>query len=178
MLVWPVIEAVLVITRRARRRDTQAAGGGAGMVWAVAVPSTVLAVVLGKLGVLPLPLDPIWSPILALAAVVAGLTIRLTALRTLGEFFSVDVRLQPEHELVTKGLYRFVRHPAYTGLLLCFLGVGFISWSWVGLFLTTVPIFLVLAYRISVEERALGRCFGQDYEDYCHRTRRLIPGIY
>jgi protein-S-isoprenylcysteine O-methyltransferase Ste14 len=178
MLLWPLMEISLVIKERLRFRGTCSEGGSAAIVWLVAAPASLLAVACRFLDILLLPYDIGWSLPIAAVVVGIGLIVRVSALLTLGKLFSVDVAFKPDHELVTRGLYRSIRHPAYTGLLIAFLGVGFVSWSWLGLFLTTVPIFLVLRHRIRVEEEAMSHLFGSKYDRYRRSTKRLIPGVY
>ena len=148
------------------------------MVWAVAAPCTVAALATRLFGVAQLPFDPVWASRIALVALATGLAIRVAALRALGPLYSVDVSVRPNHQLVTSGLYRTVRHPAYAGLLLCFLAVGVASWSWIGLPLATVPVTLAFAHRIRIEEKALEERFGQAYRDYRRTSSRLVPGLY
>ena len=76
------------------------------------------------------------------------------------------------------GLFRMVRHPSYSGLLLVFLAVGLWRRNWVSLAIFVVPPMLALLYRMNVEERALREAFGTEYEEYSQETKRLIPGIY
>jgi hypothetical protein len=99
--------------------------------------------------------------------------------RTIGQGRLVDelVAIQPGHTLVTSGIYGLVRHPSYLGLLVNALGWGLAFRSGVGLLLTALMIPPLLA-RIRAEERLLGRQFGAEYDAYCARTSRLIPGLY
>ena len=60
--------------------------------------------------------------IIGASLVVFGSLLRLTCFRTLGQLFTFDLTLFPKHTLVTAGPYGFVRHPAYLGSLLVFLG--------------------------------------------------------
>jgi protein-S-isoprenylcysteine O-methyltransferase Ste14 len=87
------------------------------------------------------------------------------------------VAIQPGHTLVTSGVYGVIRHPSYLGLLINALGWALAFRSGVGVLLTTllVPPLLV---RIRAEERLLRDQFGGEYEAYCRRTWRLIPGLY
>jgi protein-S-isoprenylcysteine O-methyltransferase Ste14 len=95
----------------------------------------------------------------------------------LGRRFSGLVAIQPGHTLVTSGSYGLVRHPSYLGLLVNALGWGLAFRSGVGLLLTALMIPPLLA-RIRAEERLLGTQFGAEYDAYCARTSRLIPGFY
>ncbi|HEY4257482.1 MAG TPA: isoprenylcysteine carboxylmethyltransferase family protein [Candidatus Udaeobacter sp.] len=51
---------------------------------------------------------------------VTGLLLRWWAIITLGRFFTVDVTIEKDHELVERGPFRMLRHPSYTGVLLAF----------------------------------------------------------
>jgi protein-S-isoprenylcysteine O-methyltransferase Ste14 len=106
-----------------------------------------------------------------------GGALRLWPVFVLGRRFSGLVAIQPGHTLVTSGVYGVIRHPSYLGLLINALGWALAFRSGVGVLLTTllVPPLLV---RIHAEERLLRDQFGGEYEAYCRRTWRLIPGLY
>jgi len=107
-----------------------------------------------------------------------ALAIRWTAIFTLGKSFSSNVAIQDSQQITRTGLYRFVRHPSYLGLLLVFLAVGLHSRNWISLAVVIVPTTAALLYRIHVEEAALVKAFGDDYSAYARATKRLIPGVY
>jgi protein-S-isoprenylcysteine O-methyltransferase Ste14 len=102
------------------------------------------------------------------------------AIRHLGRFFTVDVRIQQGHQVVEDGPDRFVRHPSYSGSLLALVGIGFLTFNWLGLFLIITCTLLAYALRIPVEEKAMLFLaqFGTQYAEYAARTKRLIPWIY
>jgi protein-S-isoprenylcysteine O-methyltransferase Ste14 len=87
------------------------------------------------------------------------------------------VAIQPGHTLVTRGIYGIIRHPSYLGLLVGSLGWTLAFRSAVGVLLTALLIPPLVA-RIGAEERLLRTQFGDEYNAYCSRTPRLIPGIY
>jgi protein-S-isoprenylcysteine O-methyltransferase Ste14 len=93
----------------------------------------------------------------------------------LGDRFSGLVAIQPGHTLVTRGIYGLMRHPSYLGLLLNTLGWSLAFRSSVGLLLAALLIPPLLA-RFRAEEALLHQQFGAEYEAYCARTSRLIPG--
>ncbi len=107
----------------------------------------------------------------------AGGALRIWPVFVLGNRFSGLVAIQPGHTLVTNGVYRIVRHPSYLGLLVNSLGWSLAFRSGVGVLLTALMIPPLLA-RIHAEERLLRSQFGAEYEAYCARTSRLIPGLY
>ncbi len=107
----------------------------------------------------------------------AGGVLRIWPVFVLGCRFSGLVAIQPGHALVTGGIYRFIRHPSYLGLLVNALGWALAFRSGVGVLLTAliVPPLLV---RIRAEERLLRTQFGTEYVAYCNCTSRLLPGLY
>src|SRR5438045_1141965 len=90
-----------------------------------------------------------------IALIGIGMVIRATAILTLRRYFTVQVTIDPSHELIDRGLYRFLRHPSYTGALVSFIGLGFAFGSWLSLAIIIVAASVGFAYRIRVEERAL-----------------------
>jgi protein-S-isoprenylcysteine O-methyltransferase Ste14 len=119
-----------------------------------------------------------WMRPLALALLAVGLFIRLSAIITLGRSFSANVAIHETQKLNTSGVFRFMRHPSYTGMLLIFLAIGFRRQNWLAILIILVPPFFALLYRIHVEEAALTGAFGEQYVEYSQTTKRLFPGIY
>jgi protein-S-isoprenylcysteine O-methyltransferase Ste14 len=107
----------------------------------------------------------------------AGGALRIWPVFVLGHRFSGLVAIQPGHTLVTSGVYGVIRHPSYLGLLINSLGWALAFRSGIGVLLTLLLIPLLLA-RISSEEKLLRVQFGDEYNAYCARTWRLIPGMY
>ena len=71
---------------------------------------------------------------------VVGLLLRWWAIVTLGRFFTVDVTIEKDHELVERGPFRMVRHPSYTGVLLAFGGVALSLGNWAALLVILLSI--------------------------------------
>jgi len=107
----------------------------------------------------------------------AGGMLRLWPVFVLGHRFSGLVAIQPEHTLVTSGIYGVIRHPSYLGLLLNVLGWGLAFRAGIGVLLAALTLPPLLA-RISAEERLLEAQFGEEYNAYRARTWRLIPRLY
>jgi protein-S-isoprenylcysteine O-methyltransferase Ste14 len=114
----------------------------------------------------------------AVVVLIAALVLRWVAVLSLGKAFSANVAIRETQRVRTVGLYRWMRHPSYTGLMLCFVAVGLHTRNWVAFLIVTALPAGALLYRIHVEEIALREHFGQEYIDYSVRTKRLIPGIY
>jgi protein-S-isoprenylcysteine O-methyltransferase len=124
--------------------------------------------------------DPMsdWTQWVGLLVMAFGLLVRYGSIRWLGPMFTRMVQVLPNHRLVTNGPYSIVRHPAYAGLLLFFIGIGFALGDWLSLlFLTFIPPVGII-YRIKVEEHALLEAFGEEYRAYMHKVRGLVPFVY
>lgn len=119
-----------------------------------------------------------WLRPAALAILIAGLGVRAVAIGTLGKAFSANVAMLAGQSLQRSGLYRLARHPSYLGLELIFLACAVHTRTWACFAVVLVPPTLAVLYRIHVEETALRVAFGDEYEDYSRRTKRLIPGVY
>ena len=113
-----------------------------------------------------------------LVTFVIGLVVRWTAIVWLGKFFTVNVAVAADHRVIDTGPYRYIRHPAYLGVLLAFLGLGLCFANAAALFFFTLPPAAAFLYRIHVEEDVLKAGLAQPYIQYMQRTKRLIPGVY
>jgi len=79
-------------------------------------------------------------------------------------------------ELVTSGVYHYIRHPMYSSLLLLAWGIFFKAPSWPGLALAAVAAGCLVA-TAKTEERENARFFGPSYESYMKQTRMFIPFV-
>ncbi len=148
------------------------------VLWLTITLSLIVSTYLGSRGIGRIHHATLAISVCGLALILLGLVVRWIAILTLRKHFTVNVDIGESHKLVVTGIYRFVRHPAYLGSLLSFLGLGITFASWLCMLVVFVPIFFAFAYRIRVEEKALREHFGDQYEQYCRTTRRLLPGIY
>jgi protein-S-isoprenylcysteine O-methyltransferase Ste14 len=115
---------------------------------------------------------------IGLVLILSGMIIRFISIRTLGKFFTVDLSIHEKHELINTGLYKYIRHPSYTGSLLSFLGFGLSLNSWISLAIIFLPVTSAFLYRITIEEKLLQSQFGSVYVTYKKHTKRLVPFIY
>lgn len=116
--------------------------------------------------------------LIGLLLLISGYVIRSMAVRKLGKFFTGTVVIKIDHQLIRTGLYRYLRHPAYTGTPLAHVGLGLAFANWFSLLFSSAPFLLAAMYRMRVEERALVATFGVEYFRYCKTSKRLIPGLY
>jgi protein-S-isoprenylcysteine O-methyltransferase Ste14 len=177
---WVAAEVILLLVKRSRRDDVSRRDQGS--VWIIWMAVSISAFAGGMLTAvrsarMPSALIPyaFWT---GLALIVAGFLIRIVAMMTLRRYFTVDVAIAKDHKVIDTGLYAIVRHPAYFGSFVSFLGLGLAFVNWLSLaVMLTVPG-LAIAHRMRIEERALVDALGDQYRAYALRTKRLIPGVF
>jgi protein-S-isoprenylcysteine O-methyltransferase Ste14 len=111
------------------------------------------------------------------AVTLLGLAVTVWARRTLGSNWSGTVTVKKEHELITAGPYRYVRHPIYSGLLLGFLGSSLAWGQWRGLLSLGIAAY-ALARKWRIEEQFMTETFGGAYSDYAAHTPAVIPRLF
>jgi protein-S-isoprenylcysteine O-methyltransferase Ste14 len=112
-----------------------------------------------------------------LGMILLGVIIRFVAIATLKRNFSGRLRIREGHTLIKTGIYQWVRHPAYLGAIVLFLGFPVMLSSVLG-FLVMFLLVPYLLHRIKLEERMLIGRFGAEYEEYMEHSKRLIPFVY
>jgi protein-S-isoprenylcysteine O-methyltransferase Ste14 len=112
-----------------------------------------------------------------LAIQAAFILLAVWARRRLGSNWSGEVRIAAEHQLVTSGPYRFIRHPIYTAVLGMYCGTALVSGE-IHAPLALVVVTMAYWRKMRLEERALGEEFGGDYDAYRHETWALVPLLY
>lgn len=193
MIVWIsiptlsiLISAAWCFSEIALGRLLHSKGSGSGtldrsslrLLWVAIIPAIALGSYLGAHGIGYVAAGAALVSLCGLVLIVIGLIIRWVAILTLKKYFTTDVSIQSEHKLMTEGIYGIVRHPAYSGSLLSFVGLGLTFANWLSTVVIFIPILCAFLYRIRVEEAALTEHFGESYIAYRGRVKRLLPLIY
>jgi protein-S-isoprenylcysteine O-methyltransferase Ste14 len=93
----------------------------------------------------------------------------------LGQNWSVSLEIREGHHLVTRGVYRYVRHPMYASIWLWGIAQGMMLQNWLAGW-SVVPVFAVMYFlRTPREEQMMCETFGEQYREYMRRTGRLLP---
>ena len=183
-LFWAVYAAWLASEVWILRRDrAHAAGvsrdaGSRGLLILAIVGSIVLAFQLTQIRSTATPWSRARAVPVGAALMLAGIALRLWAVRTLGEHFRTRVTLLDGHRLVRSGPYARIRHPAYTGALVTCLGLGVALANWLSLLVMLVGPLAGLAWRVRIEERALGERFGADWRGYRAASWAMLPPVW
>ena len=137
------------------------------------ITAVIIASLVGS-KVLPLPE---WVYVVGIGVMIIGIILRQWSIAVLGRFFSRSVGFQEGQNIVDKGPYSLIRHPAYTGTILTVLGYAVAERSILAIVLSILICVVIYGYRICIEEKLLVSELGDDYVDYSKKTKRLIPYI-
>lgn len=96
----------------------------------------------------------------------------------LGDNFSNSLELRARHQLVTGGIYAFVRHPMYLALFVYLVGEALVIPNWFVGPAELLAMLLLFVIRVGPEERMLRETFGPRYGVYAMATKRLVPGVW
>jgi len=178
--IWLELVAVAAptILDHLRGRGERQDGGSIAVLLVCVGVAFVAAVRIARLPFGALPGPPEAQLACGLVVMWAGLALRAWSIHHLGGLFRAIVVIQPDHRLVTTGPYRYLRHPSYTGALVAALGFGIALGHWTSAVILVGGWAIGIAYRIRVEETVLHGAFGAAYEEYCARTRRVIPRLF
>lgn len=121
---------------------------------------------------------PIPTWVRGLGAVVAALMIPLIVwmYRAIGSNVSPTQATRQNHQLVTSGPYRWIRHPLYTFGFTFVCGLTLLSALW-WVAITMIPPMVILMLRTPIEEARLVEAFGDEYRNYMKRTGRFFPKV-
>jgi protein-S-isoprenylcysteine O-methyltransferase Ste14 len=117
------------------------------------------------------------GPALGTLLVFAGLAFAMWARWHLGRNWSGTVTVKEGHTLIQSGPYRWVRHPIYSGMVLALFGTALAIGEPRG-FIGAGLILLGFVVKLLVEEARMRDTFPREYDNYCRRTARLIPGVF
>ncbi|KAK1403187.1 hypothetical protein POM88_002792 [Heracleum sosnowskyi] len=125
------------------------------------------------------PQEHWWISNFGLAMVVIGEIIRKLAIITAGRAFThlIKVRHEEHHELVRHGVYRYVRHPGYSGFLIWSVGTQIMLCNPISSVVFALVVWRFFSQRIPYEEYFLRQFFGSHYDAYAHENDELAGGI-
>jgi methyltransferase len=123
---------------------------------------------------LPRPFHPALALVSSLGFL-AGQALRYAAIHTLGERWTVRVMTLPGAKPVSQGIYRFIRHPNYLGVMLEIVSVPLMHSAYLTAIFFSIANALVLAWRIRTEERALKE--QNNYEQAFAGRPRFLPRL-
>jgi len=95
----------------------------------------------------------------------------------LGRNWTPTLGIRQEHQLITHGVFRTIRHPIYAAHILWGIATPLILHNWIAGFAPLVVFVAQYASRVGAEERMMVERFGEEYERYKERTGRIVPRL-
>lgn len=181
LLVWCAMRYPAM--RRARRQKTRVDNRTTLDIslLTLCVFGLVVMPIAWRLDLVPDFADRIQSIGILLAGVVTGVVFLWLFRRShkdLGRNWSVTLEVREGHQLVTGGVYAYVRHPMYASFLLWGLAQAFLIPNWIAGLAGLAAVVALYAVRQTREEAMMRQTFGAEYDAYCARTKRLVPGVF
>jgi protein-S-isoprenylcysteine O-methyltransferase Ste14 len=113
----------------------------------------------------------------AVVLLILGSLLRRLCWKTLGEYFTGDVKAREGQPVIKIGPYRWVRHPSYTAGIMMNVAIGLALTNWLSVGILFLASIAGYAYRVHVEERALVLELGPPYAEYMRTHKRFVPFI-
>ena len=116
--------------------------------------------------------------IIGMIAYAIGIVLRYVSTLYLGRYFTRDVQVSHDQQLIASGPYRFLRHPLYLGLFLLIIGVPLFFGNWLIIAISSIYSFTMLNTRMKIEEDNMERVLGKKYTKWKNTRYRFLPFIY
>ncbi len=162
-----------VRSRRARRRE--------GVLLAISFAGLFVVPAIYVTTGMPRSADYSFHPALAWCGTLVFALALLLFYRThrdLGRFWSVTLEIRQTHQLITTGVYRYVRHPMYAAFFLWAIAQALLLPNWIGGLAGLAGFGTLFGFRLTREEQMMEATFGDAYRAYAARTWRVVPGVF
>jgi protein-S-isoprenylcysteine O-methyltransferase Ste14 len=139
---------------------------------------TLVSLILGvfRIGVIEYKPEFLTLRVVGLFLYIIFSWVQIWSFKSLGEFYSQEILIYKNHDLISKGPYKILRHPQYVSQILVDIGGGLAVMSYVLLPIAIIEIpFLIM--RALLEEKLLERNFKEKFVEYKKKTGFLIPFI-
>lgn len=136
-------------------------------------------VIANLVGFVLIPFNNFFTQTIGFVLVILGFSQAIAARKKLADNWTeaYEYQIKKDHELITKGIYKYVRHPIYGALLIMPTGALIVSGSY-----TFIVCFIFILFAIKTfakrEEKLLTKHFGKKYAEYMKTTKKFIPFIY
>ena len=125
--------------------------------------------------------DPVWLEpgiyhLVGFIFFISGIVFRIWAIQTLGRYYSHIVRKIDGHKIIDTGPYKFLRHPAYTGMITAHIGITIFYFNYVTCALFVFLLIPSIIVRIIIEEKTLIKIKG--YAEFSNNRKRIIPYVW
>jgi protein-S-isoprenylcysteine O-methyltransferase Ste14 len=116
--------------------------------------------------------------IIGFSLFIIGLVLQGIAEATLGKYYLPSIGTVEGQKIIKNGIYKYIRHPGYFGEIIIFFGLGFVTYSLLGILGAFIVSLMIYFGEVIPEEKYMLEKFGKEYEEYMKETFRFIPYIF
>ena len=121
---------------------------------------------------------PVWAHVLGIVTFALSLYLFWRSHHDLGTNWSPTLQVREDHILVTNGIYQSIRHPMYTSIWLWAIAQALLLTNWIAGFSGIVAFGTLYFLRVGNEENMMVEQFGEQYQTYRQKTKRLVPFLF
>ena len=167
-----------IMQRRQNIQTNHIGKGKTGMVKKIEISLGIISGIVPVAEVLSIlfefSLSPIWAQYIGIVFALLGDIIFITSVITMKNSWRAGISPEEETELVTNGIYRFSRNPAFLGFDLVYIGILMTFFNLLLFFITILALIIFHLQIVKVEEPFLTSVFGENYIDYKNKTNRYL----
>ena len=121
---------------------------------------------------------PIWANVLGIVTFAIALYLFWRSHHDLGQNWSPTLQVREDHTLITNGIYQTIRHPMYTSIWLWVIAQGLLLTNWIAGLAGIITFGTLYFFRVGNEEKMMLDQFGEQYQTYRQKTKRLVPYVF
>ncbi|MBE7385563.1 MAG: isoprenylcysteine carboxylmethyltransferase family protein [Leptolyngbya sp. SIO1E4] len=121
---------------------------------------------------------PVWANILGMLTFAIALWLFWRSHHDLGKNWSPTLQVREDHTLITQGIYQVIRHPMYTAIWLWAIAQGLLLANWIAGPSGVIAFGVLYFLRVGNEEKMMLEQFGDQYQAYMQKTKRLLPSLF
>ncbi|MEM7064842.1 MAG: protein-S-isoprenylcysteine O-methyltransferase [Cyanobacteria bacterium P01_B01_bin.77] len=121
---------------------------------------------------------PVWANVLGIVTFAIALYLFWRSHHDLGKNWSPTLQVRAEHTLITNGIYQSIRHPMYTAIWLWTIAQALLLTNWIAGLSGVITFGTLYFFRVGNEENMMLEQFGEQYQTYRQRTKRLVPFLF
>ncbi|PIG90777.1 protein-S-isoprenylcysteine methyltransferase [Gloeocapsopsis sp. IPPAS B-1203] len=118
---------------------------------------------------------PIWANGLGVVTFAIAMWLFWRSHHDLGRNWSPTLQVREAHTLIVSGIYQKIRHPMYTSIWLWSIAQALLLPNWIAGLSGIIGFGILYIVRVRNEEQMMLDQFGDQYQEYMHKTKRLIP---
>jgi protein-S-isoprenylcysteine O-methyltransferase Ste14 len=120
---------------------------------------------------------PDWAGWLGVVIIAAAVFVFWRAHADLGVNWSPTLEIREKHELITRGIYRAIRHPMYASQWILAIAQPLLLQNWIAGFSSLLAFIPFYIFRVRAEEQMMIETFGEQYREYMQKTGGVLPKL-